>query len=146
MLCSVDNPTFTEEFFRVADVAGMSAEDVADEFGRNARTVSNWRSKGIPNRTLPHAREILERWREERAEALEDQVLTLKVSGEDFDRFDRASRRDGLLLREWLLDAVERAAAIEEGRGLRVAEGGRAYKPEKTTAPDNRERDSEPPN
>jgi hypothetical protein len=99
------------------DDRGISPEKAAGLFGKSAGTIRNWRSGGVP--------ENLRDWVIKRMEELNKTTpapvvlperISLELTAEEFDTWNRAALAEGKILREWIIDALDRAAE-DEGEG-----------------------------
>lgn len=119
------------------DARGLSAGDVALALGTEEQTVRKWRSQGVPDRRLPHVERYMAEWidpsiaapvvTEDNIRALrESQNLVLKPTADQFEAWDRASRKDGAeTLHAWATRGLDALAGTAEGKADHTGTHGR---------------------
>ena len=105
----------TEGFFERLEDSDATFEDVAKELGiSNPRTISNWRSIGIPERKKPFVDKFVESWEERKVLALNHKgIIPLEVDRITFNSWNKAALRDGKIMEDWIRDTLENAAQEE---------------------------------
>lgn len=102
--------TFTEHFFAWADAQGISRDAIADATGNNPKTVSTWRSIGIPRGKQTACQFFMEQHtRAAQLEELRGKML-LRPTHEQFNRWNRAALREGKTIEDWAFEGLERMA------------------------------------
>jgi len=102
---------FTEAFFAWADANDIGRDAIAEATGNHPKTVSTWRSIGIPRGKQPACKFFMEQ--HTRAAEIEDLrgKMILRPTHDQFQRWNRAALQDGKTIEDWAFDGLERMAA-----------------------------------
>ena len=115
----------------------LKASDVCEALHVSEQAIHNWRSQGVPPRRLPHVERYMAEWidpsiaapvvTEDNIRALrESQNLVLKPTADQFDAWDRASRKDGAeTLHAWATRGLDALAGTAEGKADHTGTHGR---------------------
>lgn len=119
----------TNEFRDWMDEHRLKAIDVCEALHVSEQAIHNWRSQGVPPRRHPHVERYMAEWvdpsavvvpsiSEANIQALrERQNLVLRPSDEQFEAWDRASRKDGAeTLHEWAMRGLNSLANLDSGK------------------------------
>ena len=119
---------FTTEFFTFID-KNMDREEVAKHLGNSTKTISTWKSIGIPKGKQYACRMLMERNEKETEEI--PARLIIEVEREEFNRWNRESLNDGMIIEDWAYHALSSIADEGETKSkhpnLRVAEEDTPY-------------------
>lgn len=110
------------------DERRLKAEDVAGHFHASIQTIHNWRSSGVPERRVPHVEKFMAEWidpvsqkaADPNADALRLGQLVIRVTGEQFNRWNHAANAapgGPFLMEDWATRALEEAAREYESAG-----------------------------
>ena len=127
----------------------VTVDRAAEIFGKSAGTIRNWRSAGVPENLREWVASRIHEETERLGNQLPDQI-TLRPDADQFDQWNRAALDDGKIVRDWIYETLDRAAAEDlyntgtgNVRNFRVAEEthGDAYdaKAGDMSPPDNDE-------
>lgn len=107
---------FSEHFKQWMDERSLSVEALAVLMNKEAGTIYQWRSRGVPKRDTvrSHVTKTMERFDAEQAKKLKNlHSITLTVDQEQFDRWNRAALRQRQIIREWAIEGLDRLARQE---------------------------------
>ncbi len=123
--------SFSQEFKDWMDQRGLSPDDVSEGLKKEAGTIKQWRSRGIPKResVRSHVREFMTSYAAEQAEALRNSgALTLEVDMETFNSWNRAALDAGQIMEDWAIEGLDALARQTLPPSiLRAAEDPAAY-------------------
>jgi len=99
----MDNKQLTDDFFNWVDSVGYTREQVCEKLGVNKRTISNWKSLGIPVRKVDAVKELL-------SGSMAMNVMILKPTYEQFKKWNQAALDAGQLVEDWAFSGLEEVA------------------------------------
>jgi SOS-response transcriptional repressor LexA len=98
------------------DKHGLTAASISPLIKKEAGTINNWRSNGVPERdsVRAHVTAFMEQYDAERdIEAEHLDVINLEISAERFDAWNRAALAEGKIIRDWAVEGLDRLAKAE---------------------------------
>lgn len=106
-----------KEFSEWMDKTSISYPAAAELFGVSEQTLYNWRSTvGVPPRKLKWVLDRMASYAQGGSTTLPDR-LTLEVTAEQFDLWNRAALNAGQIVRDWASDILDAAAILESTNG-----------------------------
>jgi hypothetical protein len=99
---------FTQAFFSYVD-RHLSRKEVAEALGNSPKTISSWRSIGIPSGKVYACRHLIEAHRQQTSKP--SNVLVMHPSYEQFQRWNRAALDAGQTIEDWAFEGLEDLAA-----------------------------------
>lgn len=125
------------------DLRGISPEAAADLFGKNAGTIRNWRSAGVPANQQEWVRKVMAEHDLKEIRTLPNRII-LEPTRDQFRAWGKAALSAGQLIDDWAASSLDDAAAEDEAdqtgfgaspdpvyRALKAAEPGEEYTPKK---------------
>ena len=105
----------TKDFFSWLDASDVSIDSLATSIDNSTQTISTWRSRGIPKgKRFACEAFMKEELTRQAAEAKEvEAVIPVKVSRERFRNYNEAARTADLLMEDWMITALDKAASEE---------------------------------
>jgi hypothetical protein len=109
------------------DANEISAEKAAEIFGKSEGTIRNWRSQGVPANQCKWVEKRMTEWSGKPLPTLPDRI-TLEITAEQFDLWNRAALASRQIVREWAADVLdyhalkETAAATPKDRPVRYTD------------------------
>ena len=118
-----DTREFTEKFFNWLDSNRLRPMDVAEEIRNSARTISTWRSKGIPPSRIITCQSVMDRHASKES-AQNTQIFILRPTYDEFREWNRAALEAGQLIEDWAMEGLNTLAEAHEVEtgAMRVAE------------------------
>lgn len=109
---------YSKQFKQWMDERGFKPETLSALIGKEAGTLTQWRSRGVPSRpsVRAHVTAFMERYDAEKAaEAAKElvDVINLEVTPEQFDTWNKAALEEGLIIREWAIKGLDEMAREE---------------------------------
>lgn len=103
-------------------------EDLAERLGVGVQTIYNWRSAGVPERKIPHLRQVINEWDARSSGQLG--ALVVRPTPEEFRAWNRAALDAGQLIEDWVIQGLNELAeeSMEEPPQLKVAEDETPYR------------------
>ena len=102
------NEDITKEFFLWADSNNISREQIAEATGNNPKTVSTWRSLGIPKGKRAACFMFMQQLRKPADEIRHR--LVHEPTREQFTRWNKAALATGKTIEDWAFDGLEAMA------------------------------------
>jgi len=90
------------------DSRHLKASDVAPRFGVSEQTIHNWRSAGVPARTLPNVQRIMNEW--PTAAAAFGACLPIHARNAQLRAWNQAALDQGMLMEDWITAQIDKAA------------------------------------
>lgn len=106
------------------DARGLSAREVGARLHVEEQTIRHWRSKGVPERRMPHVQNMMATWDDTAPDLVEIrlQTLVIRTDPDQFRRWESAARRSGDdHLEDWARSALESMAAEENVKPFALA-------------------------
>lgn len=99
---------FTQAFFSYVD-RHLSRNEVAEALGNSPKTISSWRSIGIPSGKVYACKHLIESHRQRTTEPTN--IIVMRPSYEQFQSWNRAALESGQTIEDWAFDGLEAMAA-----------------------------------
>lgn len=108
---------YSEDFKTWMDERGLTAETIAPLIQKEEGTIRNWRSRGVPGResVRSHVSAFMENYDLAKIDDAPLNALTLHLSQSQFDDWNRAAMKKGLIMREWAIEGLDSLAKNEPG-------------------------------
>jgi transcriptional regulator with XRE-family HTH domain len=144
---------YSMRFKQWMDERGLSPEDIAAAIKKEAGTLKQWRSRGVPSRqsVRAHVDQFMADYDAEKIREFKTlDVLNLQVSPEKLDAWNEAALRSGLIIREWAIQGLDSLAKRENATrksvtyDFRKSTGDRVAEDEQeSNAPEDGEREED---
>lgn len=139
--------SYSEAFKTWMDDRGLTPENIAAEIKKEAGTLKQWRSRGVPTRdsVRAHVTSFMADYDSKKIEELKTlDVLNLEIPADKFDRWNQAALDQGLIIREWAIQGLDRLAKKEFAPRI-VAEDTPVYNQDNSAARAKKFNEAEPP-
>lgn len=121
---------FTKEFFTFID-KNMEREDVAKDLGNSTKTISTWKSIGIPKGKRFACQALMDKATEQNQAELDDirNTLVMHPTHAQFTNWNKVALRSGQTIEDWAFEGLEQLAAehFAQTSSLHVANEGEAH-------------------
>ena len=106
--------SYTKRFKSWMEERGLTSESLAPLINRSKGTVENWRSQRVPDRARVELSAFMEHYDADKAAALEKlDKIALEIPNDRFERWNQAALDEGLLIKDWMVKALNEAAKAE---------------------------------
>ncbi|MBT8036382.1 MAG: hypothetical protein KJO21_02440 [Verrucomicrobiae bacterium] len=113
--------SFSALFFGWMESNGFSARDVAKLLNKEAQTVFNWRTKGVPKSQVFACQSLMDQKEQERRIESAKNTLVLHPTYAQFSRWNKAALESGMTIEDWAFSGMEMMAdryfAAMDGKG-----------------------------
>jgi len=109
---------FTTEFFNYID-ENLSRKEVADSLGNSTKTLSSWRSIGIPEGKIYACKSVIATHKAGLSEP--HNVIVMKPSYAQFQTWNKAALERNLTIEDWAFEGLEAIAQAHFSKSKIVA-------------------------
>jgi hypothetical protein len=113
--------SFSALFFSWMESNSFSARDVAKSLNKEAQTVFNWRTKGVPKSQVFACQSLMDQKEQERKTESVKNTLVLHPTYAQFSRWNKAALESGMTIEDWAFNGMEimadRYFAAMDGKG-----------------------------
>lgn len=113
--------SFSALFFSWMESNNFSARDVAKSLNKEAQTVFNWRTKGVPKSQVFSCQSLMDKKEQEKKTESVKNTLVLHPTYAQFSRWNRAALESGMTIEDWAFNGMETMAdqyfAAMDGKG-----------------------------
>jgi len=113
---------FTDTFFAWSDSNGITRDQIAEATGNSPKTISTWRSIGIPKGKRLGCQSLIDQHHSITQLQDERSNIQFKPSHSQFKRWNQAALDQGKLIEDWAFEGLEQMAEEHFNSKLKVAE------------------------
>jgi hypothetical protein len=101
---------FSTAFRDWMDDQKLAASDLCQDLNVSEQTIHNWRSAGVPARRQDQVRKLMAAWHLKREKPFGNSI-TVHITDQQFDIWNRAAMAEHKTIREWAVDGLDALAA-----------------------------------
>lgn len=98
---------FSALFFSWMESNDFSARDVAKSLNKEAQTVFNWRTKGVPKSQVFACQSLMDQKEQEKKSEVVKNTLVLHPTYAQFSRWNKAALDAGMTIEDWAFHGME---------------------------------------